>query len=99
MTCCLMTVDHCELMDRMGLDQDSIMIIHMGGELCALDRLAPAQTCQGVFGDKQATLERFRTNYAKLPENVKARLVLENDEVSTSIVNDFKYLIFVAALL
>ena len=42
MTCCLMTVDHCELMDRMGLDQDSIMIIHMGGEPCASDRLAPA---------------------------------------------------------
>ena len=23
-------VDHCEMMDRMGLDQDSVMIIHMG---------------------------------------------------------------------
>lgn len=49
----------------MGLDQDSVMIIHMGG----------------TFGDKQATLERFKGNYAKLPENIKARLVLENDEV------------------
>ena len=52
-------------MDRMGMDQDSVMIIHMGG----------------TFGDKTATLQRFRENYTKLPENIKARLVLENDEV------------------
>ncbi|KAI5115036.1 hypothetical protein M0805_005324 [Coniferiporia weirii] len=56
---------HCEIMDRMGLDQDSIMIIHMGG----------------MYGDKLATLERFKENYTKLPENVKGRLVLENDEM------------------
>lgn len=49
----------------MGLDQDSIMIIHMGG----------------MFGDKESTLQRFRENYANLPENIKGRLVLENDEV------------------
>lgn len=36
---------------------------------------------EGVFNDKAATLERFKGNYAKLPENVKGRLVLENDEV------------------
>jgi UV DNA damage endonuclease len=53
------------MMDRMGMNQDSVMIIHMGG----------------TFGDKQATLERFRENYAKLPDRIKARLVLENDEV------------------
>ncbi|THG99202.1 hypothetical protein EW145_g7303 [Phellinidium pouzarii] len=56
---------HCEIMDRMDLDQDSVMIIHMGG----------------MYGDKLATLERFKENYAKLPENVKGRLVLENDEM------------------
>lgn len=50
-------------------DRDAIMIIHMGG----------------VFGDKTATLERFRTNYAQLPESIKARLVLENDDVSWSV--------------
>lgn len=38
--------------------------------------------CLGTFGDKEATLDRFKVNYAKLPENVKGRLVLENDEVS-----------------
>ncbi|WVQ78956.1 UV damage endonuclease UvdE [Cryptococcus sp. DSM 104549] len=56
----------CEIMDRMGLDQDGVMIIHMGG----------------IFGDKEATLERFRENFTtKLKDNVKARLVLENDEI------------------
>ncbi|KAL5606635.1 hypothetical protein BROUX41_003032 [Berkeleyomyces rouxiae] len=50
-------------------DRDAIMIIHLGG----------------TFGDKQATLERFRTNYARLSESVKMRLVLENDDVSWSV--------------
>ncbi|KAL5536106.1 hypothetical protein ACEPAF_4211 [Sanghuangporus sanghuang] len=57
---------HCEMMDRMGLDEDSVMIIHMGG----------------TFGDKAATLERFKENYSKLlSDNIKGRLVLENDEL------------------
>lgn len=42
------------------------MILHMGG----------------VFGDKKATLDRFRENYTTLlSDDVKARLVLENDDV------------------
>lgn len=45
------------------------MILHLGG----------------VFGDKAATLDRFRENYAKLPQGVKNRLVLENDDVSWSV--------------
>ena len=45
------------------------MILHLGG----------------VFGDKVATLDRFRKNYAKLPQGVKDRLVLENDDVSWSV--------------
>ncbi|KAF3056521.1 UV-damage endonuclease [Daldinia childiae] len=51
------------------LDKDAVMIIHMGG----------------VFGDKEATLDRFRKNYAKLSQSVKARLVLENDDVSWTV--------------
>lgn len=36
----------------------------------------------GTFNDKAATLERFKEHYTKLlPERVKRRLVLENDEV------------------
>lgn len=57
---------HAEMMDRMGLDQDAVMIIHMGG----------------VYGDKATTLARFKDNYEKkLSDAVKRRLVLENDEI------------------
>ncbi|KAI0135851.1 UV-damage endonuclease [Daldinia grandis] len=51
------------------LNKDAVMILHMGG----------------VFGDKGATLDRFRKNYAKLSKSVKARLVLENDDVSWTV--------------
>ena len=64
---------HAELLDLLKLppqqDRDAVMILHLGG----------------VFGDKEATLNRFRENYAKLPANVKKRLVLENDDVSWSV--------------
>lgn len=46
-------------------DRDAVMILHMGG----------------AFGDKAATLDRFRENYAKLSPAIKDRLVLENDDV------------------
>ncbi|KAI0890865.1 UV-endonuclease UvdE [Annulohypoxylon nitens] len=51
------------------LNKDAVMILHMGG----------------VFGDKAATLDRFRENYAGLSPGVKARLVLENDDVSWTV--------------
>ncbi len=39
----------------------------------------------GIYGDKPTTLARFKENYTtKLKDNVKKRLVLENDEVSPS---------------
>lgn len=60
---------HCAVFDLMGMDQDSVMIIHGGG----------------VYQDRPATLERMRdTIRNKLPQNVKNRLVLENDEISWS---------------
>lgn len=45
------------------------MILHLGG----------------VFGDKAATLDRFRANYKKLSPGIKKRLVLENDDVGWSV--------------
>ncbi|RPB09108.1 UV-endonuclease UvdE [Morchella conica CCBAS932] len=64
---------HAELLGLLGLegqaDRDAVMILHMGG----------------VFGDKDATLARFRTNYATLSPAVKARLVLENDDVNYTV--------------
>ncbi|KAE9377188.1 UV-endonuclease UvdE [Stipitochalara longipes BDJ] len=50
-------------------DRDAVMILHMGG----------------TFGDKEATLDRFRANYKDLSEGIKRRLVLENDDVSWSV--------------
>lgn len=59
-------VYHCEMLDRMGMGKDSVMIIHGGG----------------TFQDKPATLERIKKNYIeRLPDNVKGRVVLENDEM------------------
>ena len=67
----------------MGLGKDSVMIIHMGGESCSfLQDYEVLSISQGTYGDKEAALSRFKLNYATLPENIKARLVLENDEVS-----------------
>ena len=64
---------HAELLSLLKLppqqDRDAVMILHLGG----------------VFGDKPATLDRFRENYKKLPQGVKDRLVLENDDVSWSV--------------
>lgn len=45
------------------------MILHLGG----------------TFGDKAATIGRFRENYKGLPQGIKDRLVLENDDVSWSV--------------
>jgi len=37
---------------------------------------------KGVYGDKTATLERFKENYrTKLSDEIRERLVFENDEV------------------
>ena len=64
---------HAEFLSLLKLppqqDRDAVMILHLGG----------------VFGDKAATLDRFRENYKKLPQGVKDRLVLENDDVSWSV--------------
>ena len=50
-------------------NRDAVLILHMGG----------------TFGDKAATIERFKTNYVNLSPSIKARLVLENDDVSWSV--------------
>ncbi|TEA17162.1 UV-damage endonuclease [Colletotrichum sidae] len=64
---------HDELLTLLRLpeqqNKDAVMILHMGG----------------TYGDKAATLDRFRTVYATLPPSIKQRLVLENDDVSWSV--------------
>lgn len=50
-------------------DRDAVMVLHMGG----------------TFEGKSQTLDRFRKNYRTLAPSIKARLVLENDDVSWSV--------------
>ena len=69
----------CEIMDRMGLDQDGVM---MWVEMVILSSPTRSIHMGGVFGDKPTTLARFKENYTTmLSDKVKKRLVLENDEV------------------
>ena len=60
---------HAEVLDRMGMGSDSVMVVHGGG----------------LYGDKEKTLERWCENYQRLPEPIKRRLVLENCEKCFSI--------------
>ena len=64
---------HNELLSLLKLppqsDRDAVMILHLGG----------------TFGDKAATIDRFRENYKGLSESIKRRVVLENDDVSWSV--------------
>lgn len=55
---------HCEVLDLMGMDQDSVMVIHGGG----------------LYDNKEAAMVRFIYNFHRLPENVKRRLVIEHCE-------------------
>jgi UV DNA damage endonuclease len=64
---------HDELLSLLKLppqqNRDAVMILHLGG----------------AYGDKPAAIARFKENYAKLPQSVKNRLVLENDDVVWSV--------------
>ena len=60
---------HADVLDLMGLDKNSIMVVHGGG----------------IYGDKEETIKRWCKQYQELPDNVKSRLVLENCERCFSI--------------
>lgn len=60
---------HADVLDLMGLDNNSVMVVHGGG----------------LYGNKEATKKRWCEQYMKLPENVRNRLVLENCEKCFSI--------------
>lgn len=57
-------VMHTQFLDMMGMDQNSVIVFHIGGTYC----------------DKPNTVKRFIDNFKKLPSKVRARVVLENDE-------------------
>lgn len=53
-----------ELLDAMGLGPEAVVVTHVGG----------------VYGDTLSGRERWVETYARLPEVVRRRLVLENDD-------------------
>jgi UV DNA damage endonuclease len=57
---------HSEIMDLIGLPKSHLYPINIH--------------CNGVYGDKNATLSRWASNYLKLSESAQSRLVVENDD-------------------
>jgi UV DNA damage endonuclease len=57
-------VFHARLLDALGLDTRHKVVVHVGG----------------AYGDKAAALARWISAVGELPEHVRQRLVLENDE-------------------
>ena len=53
---------HADVLDLMGVDNNSVMVVHGGG----------------VYGNKSETLDRWCKQFKLLPPNVQKRLVLEN---------------------
>ncbi|KNY26844.1 UV DNA damage repair endonuclease UvsE [Pseudobacteroides cellulosolvens] len=55
---------HTKFLDALGVNESNKLILHIGG----------------VYGDKEKSAEVFKSNYLKLPDNIKARMVIENDD-------------------
>ena len=57
---------HAEIMDLMGLPQSYMYPTNIH--------------CNGTYGDKEATMQRWCDNWSRLSETAKKRLVVENDD-------------------
>ena len=55
---------HVDVLDLMNLDETAKIQIHVGG----------------IYGNKQEAIARFIKNYELLPEKIKRRLAVENDD-------------------
>ncbi|MGP6146426.1 UV DNA damage repair endonuclease UvsE [Jeotgalibaca sp. A122] len=60
---------HDQVLTALGTNRTSKIILHVGG----------------VYGDKPVAMERFALNFQRLPQSVKDRLIIENDERSYNI--------------
>ncbi len=62
---------HTEVLDLLGLDSSAKVNIHVGG----------------VYENKNESMKRFVDRYRGLPEKIKKRLIIENDEKSYSVID------------
>jgi UV DNA damage endonuclease len=62
---------HARFLDALGTGASARIILHLGG----------------VYGDKAAALARFAENFTRLPERVRQRLAIENDEKNYTIAD------------
>jgi UV DNA damage endonuclease len=53
-----------EMLDRMGLDEEAVVVLHVGG----------------VYESRERARERFVLAFDRLPEHARRRLALENDD-------------------
>jgi len=60
---------HTKILDSLGVGGEHKIVLHIGG----------------VYNDKEQAIERFITNYDKLSDSIKQRLVIENDDKSYNI--------------
>jgi len=60
---------HCRVLEGLGTGNESKIILHIGG----------------VYNDKKKSANRFSENCRRLPDNVRQRLVIENDDRSYNI--------------
>jgi len=62
---------HARVLDRLGLNRTAKIQIHVGG----------------VYGDKPAAIRRFIARYQTLEEEIRRRLVIENDDISYTLAD------------
>jgi UV DNA damage endonuclease len=60
---------HCDFLEAMGMDASNKIILHIGG----------------IYGDKPAAIERFKSQYVMLDDRIKQHLVIENDDTCYTI--------------
>ena len=55
---------HAKMLEYLGVDNQHKIVLHVGG----------------IYGDKKEALQRFEQNFRRLPEAVRNRLIIENDD-------------------
>ncbi|WP_319470045.1 UV DNA damage repair endonuclease UvsE [uncultured Trichococcus sp.] len=55
---------HAKMLECLGVDNKHKIVLHVGG----------------IYGDKIEALQRFEQNFRRLPEAVRNRLIIENDD-------------------